>query len=276
MTVSPVDQRAFQADNAAGRALRPSKTREQGPAGSALGAMLITHAAIIENAARAPARAGAWAWATLWTVLAAVAVIASERFADVAVMRAANHHALDALRDTFETISQLGRLSWHLAALGVAIPLALAFRARRLCQWLTLVLLSALATGAAVQIAKAIAGRHRPKALLDDGLYGFSWFDFGYGTASFPSGHTATIAALVAALWIVTPRCRDLLLLPVLAVAGSRLLSGSHYLSDVLAGAYVGAMTTFILYRVMVWAGMPEFAGRSRPITTSVSQSPLE
>jgi membrane-associated phospholipid phosphatase len=213
----------------------------------------------------------------MWTVAAGVAVFASHRFLDVKLMEWSRWPGFNPVRPAFEFASQFGRMSWYVVLLGVLTPALILVGARHLSRRSMFALLSVLASGLAVQLLKAVAGRHRPKALVDDGLYGFSWFDFGYGTASFPSGHTATIAAVAAALWIIAPKWRDLWLIPVAAVAMARMLCGSHYLSDVIAGAYVGAATTFLVYRAFCWGGVIELgSGRSRPMTTSVSQSPVE
>jgi membrane-associated phospholipid phosphatase len=57
---------------------------------------------------------------------------------------------------------------------------------------------------------------------------------------SFPSGHTATAAALATGIWVVSPRRG----IPAAALAGavgySRLHVGAHWFSDVLTGTLVG------------------------------------
>lgn len=57
---------------------------------------------------------------------------------------------------------------------------------------------------------------------------------------SFPSGHSATAAALATGIWVVSPRRG----IPAAALAGavgySRLHIGAHWFSDVLTGTLVG------------------------------------
>ena len=209
----------------------------------------------------------AWRWALIWTLITFVTVWISHVYIDIQLHAWSQWAGLGAARVAAETVTVLGRLTWYAAALAVLAPVAALVGARARSLHFSLALLSLLATGIVVQIAKPIAGRYRPKT-LDDGLYGFAWFDYSiYDTGSFPSGHTATIAAVVAGLWMMIPKWRDLLILPVLAVGVSRLLCGSHYLSDVIAGAYIGAMTTFLVYRA---------AGRFLPMMTSVKSLPFE
>ena len=58
---------------------------------------------------------------------------------------------------------------------------------------------------------------------------------------SFPSGHTITAFAVAVALGEFYPDLLVVLLVCALAIATSRILLGMHFLSDVLAGAALGA-----------------------------------
>ena len=58
---------------------------------------------------------------------------------------------------------------------------------------------------------------------------------------SFPSGHTITALAVAIALGEYYPALLPPLLFCALAIAISRILLGMHFLSDVLAGAVLGA-----------------------------------
>lgn len=219
----------------------------------------------------------AWWWLLAWAFVAGVAVYVCQAYVDVHTAAWSRWAGFDPVRGAFEIISQLGRSLWYIASFGVLAPLAFVLGARHLARRFLFLLVAVLATGLLVQGAKVVAGRLRPKALVDDGLYGFTWFDFGYETASFPSGHTATIAALAAAMWVLVPRWRDLWVLPVMAMGAARLLGGSHFLSDVIAGAFVGGATTYLVYRAFRSRGALALDGSSsRPMTASVTQSPVE
>lgn len=59
---------------------------------------------------------------------------------------------------------------------------------------------------------------------------------------SFPSGHTITAFAVAVSLSMFYPALAIGLLFCALSVAGSRILLGMHFLSDVLAGAAIGTL----------------------------------
>ncbi len=58
---------------------------------------------------------------------------------------------------------------------------------------------------------------------------------------SFPSGHSITAFAVVAALGVFYPSALPVLAFCAISVAASRVLLGMHFLSDVVAGSSLGA-----------------------------------
>lgn len=111
---------------------------------------------------------------------------------------------------------------------------------------------SIAAAGLVVDILKVGFGRLRPKLLFSADLYGFTWFGWRPDHWSFPSGHTATIVALVSALWWLWPRHLLFYILVAVIVAGSRVVTGAHYPSDIMAGALIAVLTTW--YVALVFA----------------------
>lgn len=59
---------------------------------------------------------------------------------------------------------------------------------------------------------------------------------------SFPSGHTITAFAVSVPLMLHFPELTAALLFCALSIALSRILLGMHFLSDVLAGAFIGLL----------------------------------
>jgi undecaprenyl-diphosphatase len=221
---------------------------------------------------------GACAWRRLavWSVLALAALLLSAAYIDLEATRWARWPGLDPLRSAFEIISEFGRGLWYVIALLALIPLLLRTGAQRPARLATLMLIALFVTGVIVQLIKPLVGRQRPKSLYDDGIDGFDWITAWYESSSFPSGHTATIAVVAAVMWIAVPRWRDMWIACVALVGVSRVLDGAHYPSDVIAGAFIGAGTTFLVARALRSRPWPQFFGKSRPTTMSVIQSPVE
>jgi len=185
------------------------------------------------------------------------------------------HGSDPALRHAFGFITQFGLAKGYLviaAALALALWLAaLGAREsptramlRRQAQRALFVLLAVAAAGLAADLVKLIAGRARPKLLFADGIYGFTWGASQADYWSFPSGHAATVAALALALYLLWPRGAALYAAAALLVAASRVIIGAHYLSDVIAGAAIGAGVAWL-----VWQG---FARRGIALAATAAQ----
>ena len=95
---------------------------------------------------------------------------------------------------------------------------------------------------------KGLFGRTWPESWLGDnpswirdGVFGFFPFHGGLAWASFPSGHTTIITATAAILWVVCPELK-VAWAALVAVVVTGLIAGNyHFVSDVIAGLYLGA-----------------------------------
>jgi undecaprenyl-diphosphatase len=98
------------------------------------------------------------------------------------------------------------------------------------------------AAGLADQILKNLLCRARPSAAMAGAfLVGFPCVPAPYALASFPSGHATTAFALATLLGIWYPGWRWPALLLAGGVGLSRVVLGSHFPSDVIAGGVLGA-----------------------------------
>ncbi|MBX3438312.1 MAG: phosphatase PAP2 family protein [Planctomycetaceae bacterium] len=94
-------------------------------------------------------------------------------------------------------------------------------------------------------------------SLIRDGAYGFHPFRGGEEFGSFPSGHAARTLAVATVVWIRFPRWRWACTLASIAIAAGLLGMNYHFVGDVVAGGFVGAI---------VGAWTAEFTGpRSTP-----------
>ncbi len=109
-------------------------------------------------------------------------------------------------------------------------------------------------TAATVIVTRAIKdqlqlafGRTWPETWVDDNpsyirdrVFRFDFFRGGEAFSSFPSGTTATITAMFAVAWFWYPRGRILYATAIGLVVGTLLTSNFHFVSDIVAGGFIG------------------------------------
>lgn len=78
-------------------------------------------------------------------------------------------------------------------------------------------------------------------SFFGDGVYGFVPFHGGAGFASFPSGHATATFAVLSVLWMMWPAYRWLYALLASLVVIGLLGTDFHWVSDIVAGAFLGA-----------------------------------
>ena len=93
-------------------------------------------------------------------------------------------------------------------------------------------------------ILKHAVGRPRPK-FMHAGNLDLSPVS-GSGWDSFPSGHAAAAFAVATVLATKFPRVRWPIIAMAVAIAASRIIRGSHYLTDVAGGAALGCLMGMI------------------------------
>jgi len=101
---------------------------------------------------------------------------------------------------------------------------------------------TALPATFAVKLAlKHVFGRMGPRAWLGSAAEpSFHWFHGGGNLSGFPSGHMAVFTALAAACWLFFPKARPACVAGIAILGVSLIATGEHFLSDVIAGGYVG------------------------------------
>jgi len=101
---------------------------------------------------------------------------------------------------------------------------------------------------------------HSP-SLISDGVYGFNFFHAGYAFESFPSGHVASVCALIVVFWICYPKFWTVYIACIAVMAGVLVVGNYHFLSDVIAGGFVGGSTAVLM--VSVWEAWDRRRGKS-------------
>jgi membrane-associated phospholipid phosphatase len=122
-----------------------------------------------------------------------------------------------------------------------------------------------VATNAIKSLLKGVFGRTWPTSWLGDnpslianGVYGFFPFHFDPAHGSFPSGHAADVLAVISILWLSRPRWRLIYALVGFAICAALVVLNYHFVSDVIAGAMLGATTGY--YAVRIFHLAPEDA----------------
>lgn len=114
-------------------------------------------------------------------------------------------------------------------------------------------------SGVVSNAAKYIIPRYRPHSLDQASIpiqsswetwgvpWSGSWFE--EAVRSFPSGHSATAVALAIALSWIYPRGRWVFAVLAFMACLQRLVSGAHFLSDIMAGSDIAVLVSLVFYR---------------------------
>jgi lipid A 4'-phosphatase len=202
------------------------------------------------------------------TLLVAISILAADR--PLAFFFHARDHDL---RSLFDFTGRLGLTYGYLAIFGLAFVALhwggvlprlqqFALPLRALSGVPAFLFLSIAASGIVVDVLKVFFGRSRPKLLFQSDLYGFTWLSWRSDHWSFPSGHSATIVALMTALWFLWPQHLLFYILVAAIVCMSRVVVGAHYLGDVLAAALIAVLTTRSTAQVFAKCGIDLAAAR--------------
>jgi membrane-associated phospholipid phosphatase len=166
------------------------------------------------------------------------------------------------LRRPFEVAGQLGNSLPYL----VCLPfLWVFFRLKRMhlgaqACWFMFAMICA--SGVWVNMLKPLAGRLRPMWLHREGRFGFEPLTMDPMKMSFPSGHAAVAVALALGTGLFFPRLRVPLYVLAFLVCAARVLSGAHYPSDVVLGAWFAFFITTSCHRELAAQGVIERVAR--------------
>lgn len=187
-----------------------------------------------------------WPW-----LLAGAAVVGVAFLLDERVVRALDVTQHGHLNSFAEICSEAGE-GRVIAVAGILLTLFFVFRRRpQVAARIFFVALTSELVGLVVVILRLIFGRARPlNHEVPPGFYGLwhdgQWIAGQFKFSSFPSGHAATAAGLVAAAWLLH-RGWALALMPyALLVIWSRMALQCHHLSDVLT-------STLLAIVIAVW-----------------------
>lgn len=162
------------------------------------------------------------------------------------------------LRPVFRTIGYLGKVEGYVAIATLLYVLCLVAARRESrapvaawYRWVArhclLYFAALLASSAVIQLLKFVIARVRPGDFLRDGHYGLGSPFAGFPWDSFPSGHTQVAFVTAAVLGLLAPRWAPVVFLLAALVGAARLVTGWHYLSDVVASAFIAVAMVRLL-----------------------------
>lgn len=151
--------------------------------------------------------------------------------------------------DFFTTLSIAGESHWFIAG-GFVVYLIYRKKNEIYAKRALFLFFSVGLSGIISGIIKGTAGRYRPVKFFKENLYGFDGWHFNeYKFNSFPSGHTTTAFAVGVALAIMFPKYKVYFILFGFFIAFTRISTTVHYLSDTIAGAFIGSVVAVFLYK---------------------------
>ncbi len=101
-------------------------------------------------------------------------------------------------------------------------------------------------------VLKYLFGRTNPRLwLVNPESYGLHWFQGGGDYTAFPSGHMAVFTVLMLAVCRFYPRLGHACMGFLVLLAAALIATEYHFLSDVIAGAYLGLMVDLLAYRTL-------------------------
>jgi membrane-associated phospholipid phosphatase len=203
------------------------------------------------------ARDGWRPWAIAFLAML-VAVVIAYQFLDRDIASYASAHLPK--KPWFDGLTQIPEWLARFALLIFVVSGAYALIGRALPKPLAVGLLAcvSLAVASAIkEFLKIAFGRTWPEtwtnnnpSFIRDHVYGFNPFHGGQAYASFPSGHMAAICAITAVFWFCYPRSRPLCALLVAAVVIGLIGADYHFLSDIIAGGFLGWLTGWAAVRL--------------------------
>lgn len=200
------------------------------------------------------------AYAALIVVAACVILIL---FVDLPLAIWLNGGAWVALDPLFKLIGELGRPEGFVGA-AILLALLAAVSAWRLerrgraaeaawWRWIVrhcyLLFATLLSTTAVLHLLKQVVGRVRPRVWFSEGHYGLEHPFAGFPADSFPSGHTQVAFAVAVVLALAAPRWALVVYLLAALVGLSRIVNEMHYLSDVVAAAFLSIAAALVAKR---------------------------
>lgn len=200
----------------------------------------------------------------VWISMAACAVLAATAIAVIDRPVADYAHAVWRTNTMFEAMTHIvDPIPVYAGAVTGGFALAALFGVRpgRRGMIALRIAIAILVAIALKEQLKFVFGRTWPEtwtnnnpSYINDGVYGFfplkGWGTAGRAYHSFPSGHMTAISVAAMSVALNWPRTKWLMMVPVAVVAIGMIGANYHWVSDLIAGAFLGAGVAVAAHRL--------------------------
>lgn len=196
----------------------------------------------------------------LLSIAALFLMVAGFIFWDQPVLEAVGAGAAQGWKEAARFLSRYGDFPFLLAAGVIALAVSLRRRTVAWSRILTAMILAGIIAGLASNLVKLGAGRVRPRVeQVAHGWYGPKhedrWVSLQHNFQSFPSSHASCAFGFFFPLFLSRRWVGAAGLLVAAAIAWSRVQLNAHHVSDVAAGALLGMVTGWLVWRWIVTGG---------------------
>tara|TARA_B100000989_G_scaffold297809_2_gene284780 strand:+ start:57 stop:836 length:780 start_codon:yes stop_codon:yes gene_type:complete len=110
------------------------------------------------------------------------------------------------------------------------------------------IIFSIILSGFVLHLLKYIFGVSRPKYYFNHDYERYNFFNFEHKVNSLPSGHTQAAFTIAILFVLYFNKCNFFFILIAAFIGISRIFMSAHFPSDIIIGAYVGAIFPILLY----------------------------
>lgn len=205
-------------------------------------------------------RRGGLVGVAILSVVLVVLLVLGFRVCDQPVLEAVRAGAGDGWKGLARFLSRYGDFPFLLAGGIVALGIALRTGRRQAARIVVAMILGSIAAGLVSNSIKLGTGRVRPRVEnVEHGWYGprfeDRWVSLRHEFQSFPSSHAACSFGFFTPLFLSRRLTGAAGLVVAAGIAWSRVQLNAHHVSDVAAGALIGVLAGWIVWRWIVERG---------------------
>jgi len=204
--------------------------------------------------------ASGWRWTLALCALALVLTAAGFLWYDQPVIEAVRDGFGKSFKGLARFFSRYGDFPWLLGGGLVGLLFTLKTKRREWARILTAMLVAGIVAGLVSNLIKLGTGRVRPRVdHVEHGWYGPThqgeWVSLRHDFQAFTSSHSACAFGFFFPLFLSRRLIGSAGLLVAAAIAWSRVQLNAHHLSDIAAGALVGVLAGWLVWRWIVERG---------------------